>query len=645
MTASERISDAPQAAPAAPYRFGHRWMLAALSLLLIAGLWVFSPGLFIVDEALYSLAARTFANTQGFTIENGWARHHSENLRTWLLMRGPGGLTPQYPAGQAVISAPFYAALGNRGLMLMNVLAACGTLFATNALAIRWTNDRAAALAAVILLVGATFWLDYVHAVWPQSIAVLSVVLALLATTIALDEDRLAARYCVGAGAAVGAGMLFRTDPILALPALGLALFLFSTRPIRANAWLTAGIVPFLILISAMNFIKFGTFNPLSYGRSDGGGTTLSHHWPALVVLGAGGLLVIGARLSGWKPSRRIVLAGLAACCLAALLIQPVGAMAMRYLFGAWALGIDATWLAGTREGIVAQPDGTASFWGFWKKALAQSVPWFGLVAAAAWQPTDARFRRAQLIVLIVAAAWTLPFFMTAWEGGFGSNMRYMLPLLPLLTVVAAKQLADIAREAGENSHRWLGAGFLAGVILLVGWTLAHPSGAAGAQQVLPTWIFFAIVVAALGSGVQWPWQGGVRRVCLLMVGVGLCASCLNLTLDIATTQRQRAKDWNARLEAAHLPDKALIYTVDPHITDWGFRPGRLVAMPIRTNPKFDPRLIDRALDDGFRVLVHSEYDTSELAERYGERLVPSRYSYDGIVYLEVLPAGKGRAR
>ena len=46
--------------------------------------------------------------------------------------------------------------------------------------------------------------------------------------------------------------------------------------------------------------------------------------------------------------------------------------------------------------------------------------------------------RRSVALVLVVAGLWALPFALRAWHGGLGSNMRYLLPLLPGLCALAA---------------------------------------------------------------------------------------------------------------------------------------------------------------------------------------------------------------
>ena len=92
-------------------------------------------------------------------------------------------------------------------------------------------------------------------------------------------------------------------------------------------------------------------------------------------------------------------------------------------------------------EGV---PDGTRSFWGLSKKALGQSLPWLGLLALLLrpqlWQGRSRSFTCA----LIFTALFMLPFLIRSWHGGMSSNMRYFLPALPVLSILAATLIHDL---------------------------------------------------------------------------------------------------------------------------------------------------------------------------------------------------------
>lgn len=602
--------------------------------LLLAGAFVVSPGLFNIDEFVLFAGAKAFLSSGALTVENGWGQFASPDLKLWILVAGPHGLAPQYPPGLSVVGAPLLAVFGPRGLMLPNVVAAIGTLVVLWRLAERHFGGRGVALTSVLMLAGASFWLDYVYAVWPHVIGVFCVTLALLWVLDALEGDERLGLKAFGAGAAVGLGLLFRTDTVLAIPALGLIAILFARRPFRIGAFFGAGLAPFVALASAANQAKFGTFNPLSYGQTGSGGTTLSAHLVPIAALAAVSLLIVAVRFSKWRPGRRTWLIGLVVVALAAGLTPAVRAFVGHYLAGAWALLVDATTIHDPRPSVRPMPGGLLSFWGLWKKALGQSMPWLGLLLLAVHARKDAALRRAVWVVLILAGVWSLPFFITAWHGGMSGNMRYLLPLVPALCALSARLLIDLAAPLAQ-ARRVLLAGALAGVGAIGLWMTLHPTGAGGAQQILSTWMLGMIAVLSLLAGLRWTGQPAVRAACLGAIGAGLVASTFYLVADVGQTQAARAANQAIAAGMDRLPERAVAYVPGPYIVDWAFEPGHLGAMPGHDG-RIDAALVDQALADGYRVLVWPGQADATLRARYGARLGRSGVSFPGGELLEV---------
>lgn len=615
--------------------------LLLTGIVLLAVSFLVSPGLFNIDEVVVYAGARAFLSTGGVAVENGWPEFASRDLSLWILVPGPHGLAPQYPVGPAVLGAPLLAAFGARGLMLLNVLAAIGTLFVLWELAKRHFGGAAVALTSVALLVGATFWLEYVYAIWPHSVGIFCVTLALLLVLDGLVAETRFELKALAAGAALGFGLLFRTDTILALPALGLVAILFARRPFRMGAFVGLGLLPFVIATSAVNYAKFGTLNPLSYGQATAGSTTLSSHLAPIVGLALVSLVLVGSRFTTWRPGKREYSIALAAAVLVLILSPAAGALAQRYLAGAWGLLVDSTIIHDPRPGVQAGPGGVLSFWGLWKKALGQSMPWLGLLFLAFHGPRDHELRRLQWIVLIVAAVWSLPFFMRAWHGGMGSNMRYLLPLVPMLCALSARLLLDLARPIA-NAPTAVAIGGMAGVVVIGLWMVLHPTHGGGAQQILSTWILAAVSGLALASGVRWRGQPIVRIACLGAIGSGLAASIVFLAADFGQAQTIRGAVETRSVATANLPDRTLIYAPPTYVSRWAFQPGHVVAMPGtgersgRWDESVDQTLIDQALDKDYRVLVWPGLADPSLRDRYGARLVRSGIDYPGGEFLEV---------
>jgi general stress protein CsbA len=505
-------------------------------------------------------------------------------------------------------------------------------------LAARHFGGRAVALVGVALLVVASFWLEYVHAIWPHSVSVLCVTAAFLLILEGLDGGPGLGLKSLAAGAVVGVGFLFRTDSVLAIPAIGLIAILLAERPFRMGAFFGLGLAPFVALACAVNEAKFGTLNPLSYGQS-GGNTDLSAHLPAIAALAFVSLVLVGSRFTRWRPGRREYAIGLVALVLVVVFSATLRDLAQRYLSGAWALAVDATTVHDPRPGVQHQPGGVLTFWGLWKKALGQSMPWLGLLFLAAHMRQDAGLRRSQGAVLILAAVWSLPFFMTDWHGGMGSNMRYLLPLVPALCALSARYLLDFARPI-ENAPRIFLLGAWAGALAVALWGALAPTGGGGAQQILSTWILAAVAALALLSGLRWRGQGVVRVACLGVIGAALAASASYLLSDIRQAQHVRADAQARSLAMADLPDRTLAYAPPAFVTYWGLQPGHILAMP-DDHHIFDTALIDQALADGYRVLVAPPYATRRLRAHYGPRLVDSGLPFaGGGKFLEVKVAG-----
>ena len=120
----------------------------------------------------------------------------------------------------------------------------------------------------------------------------------------------------------------------------------------------------------------------------------------------------------------------------ATFMIAPLQSGLLRVITGMHAILIDATIIQDNRAGgLQRMADGTVLFWGLPKKALAQSLPWLGCLAALAGLARAER-RQSILFVLIIFAGWSVPFVVGSWHGGFGANMRYFLPSVVLLAIL-----------------------------------------------------------------------------------------------------------------------------------------------------------------------------------------------------------------
>ncbi|MEM8804030.1 MAG: hypothetical protein AAGF55_16005, partial [Pseudomonadota bacterium] len=327
--------------------------------LLVYALTAARLGVFIIDEAIYLFAADTFAATGGFTLQNGLHLSQSADLfLSNLLSQGPDGMTSQYPPGSAVVWAPLVERWGVRGIVVFNTACLVAAVFVTFALARRLLSAELAALASLLFLFG-TFALEYAFVLWPHSVSVLTVLLAWLLFLQALDADRRAFALAFASSLILGAGVLFRIDNVLAVPAFGLLAILFAARFGAVAFGGIVGLAVPMAMLSLANMMKFGTLNPLSYGVKDGGSTNLSVYVPfAAVLLALAGVvwLVRSRKLRATPVSIGLAIAVVAA---AGVLVPELQRMAVKYANGVMRLVVDARQIPSPFSGVMDMPDGT----------------------------------------------------------------------------------------------------------------------------------------------------------------------------------------------------------------------------------------------------------------------------------------------
>jgi 4-amino-4-deoxy-L-arabinose transferase-like glycosyltransferase len=595
--------------------------LAALLAVLVVAAFLVSPGLFTIDEFIIYAGADAMLRSGTFTVQNGVPGLPSEQIELLLLNPGPSGLTPQYPPGTALAGAPLLALFGVRGLILLNTVAAAGTIYVLYRLASRHFGGPAVALVAAGLLTFGTFFLEYAYGVWPHATAVFFVVAAFALVLDSVADARWPASRMLLVGALVGLGILFRTDSVLAIPAIGLALFFFCERPTRQVALAGLGLLPFIAVASLINQAKFGTYNPISYGHAGPGTTNLANHLLAIAALAVLGLAALALRHVWFRlPNRKPAL--WLGAVLAAVAVAFAHDLALRYLHGFWALVVDATAVTDARPGVVYLPDGTVAFWGLWKKALGQSMPWLGLLLAGIYR-SERIGARTKWSLLILFVVWSVPFFPKDWHGGMGSNMRYFLPLVPFACAFAAGLLVELWRSIEEPKHP-LAIGTLVGMGATLGWVLFHPTHRGGSEQILPTWIFLATAALALASGLHWRGRALVRGGLLALVGAGLGISLLLAINDFRAAQGLRNQSLALSARFAALPDRAVVYAPSRYLIGWALEPGHVAALPDSASGAIDDRLIGQAFREGYRVFVWPAYVTDALRAQPGTRLVPS---------------------
>ena len=118
---------AAAAAPAAaadPERSSGRrpWrvVILLLGLHLAFSLVVNEPGYLTYDSGTYHFMVKTFAETGGFTVRNGYEELPSPALVVAQLRTPTGELVAQYPETYTFLALPFYLVMGYPGLIFIN---------------------------------------------------------------------------------------------------------------------------------------------------------------------------------------------------------------------------------------------------------------------------------------------------------------------------------------------------------------------------------------------------------------------------------------------------------------------------------------------------------------------------------------------
>lgn len=578
------------------------------ALLLFVGAFFASTGLYNIDEAIYLAAMESMSGRGSLIIENGYEQFQSDGLRLWFLVWGPNGLAPQYPPGTAIAGGLFHFVMGVRGPIVLSALAAIATLFVTRALARDVSGREDVALLSVILLFAGSFWIDYAFAVWPHAISVLFVTCAVLCTLRALPDAKASGYWAALAGLAVGVGLSIRTDTVLILPTIGVAFLIFAARPWRCCVFSAIGLLPGCLAIALINNYKFGTFNPISYGGHDKGGIALSSHLGSIAALALVFVLLLVLRRVRWSAQLKTAAWVLGAVALVAIILVPkLSAFAHAYILGVYRLGIDLRAIDEVNQNIVAAGDGTVLFWNVAKKALGQSMPWIGVMALLAVQPWPLRARASIWVFLVAIVVWTLPFVVRSWHGGLGNNMRYFLPVLPIISVIGALLWQELATIAG-GGIRYLKIGVYAGFLIACTWSLFGPGSIFGLEQIAATYLLIATAFAALFVGLGGRARPIAAHLTQSLGAAGFVFAMWFGIVDLVVTQARRDFFETAGPRLSEIPSPSVIIGLPELYYFQLHRADGMLYLPDRVTGEIDAAFLDQALKSGYRMFASPSF-------------------------------------
>ncbi len=233
--------------------------------LLVSSIWV-APGHATIDEGVYDFMLRDFVTRGSLAIWNGYEEFPSPELLLATMVVHDGTLLSQYPHVFTILATPFYWLFGYRGVFLLNALSFVGAVVVCFLLAQRLFRDSSLSLNSCLVLIFATFAWEYAQTGYPHAVSMLLVVLAVYCAVCSLQAPRGRRElwWAYAAGLTLGLGVGVRLDTIFALPAMLLPfVFAHPWRP-RPAVVLSAGLLPGLIVLSVINYLKFGTISPFS---------------------------------------------------------------------------------------------------------------------------------------------------------------------------------------------------------------------------------------------------------------------------------------------------------------------------------------------------------------------------------------------
>ncbi|MEL6568274.1 MAG: hypothetical protein AAFQ22_07640 [Pseudomonadota bacterium] len=526
------------------------------------------PYAFSIDEMIYVEMARAFWQTGVLFISERGGVSGAPELVLTLTHGIDGKVYPEFPALYGIIAAPFYGLAGVRGLVFLNAISFFAVLWLTLRI-VRHLYGLALDRRFVAgLLALATFTPAYGMGIWPHMFA-LALVLAGVERATAHLADRQAPDRVrlILAGLWLGCAIAIRSDS--ALPAIALVYWmaLFGAPGQRmAPLWLIFGMAPFLVLSSALNGEKFGTYFPISHGPDDGwtqlGPYTL--HLTALLGALATAIWINPeeGRCKAWLARLRTPYYAIPALMIAASVVL-LAAPTRSFAWNTFVLVTNLQWIAPEQIEHAAKTDaaGLVHILGIYKRALIQSAPWLVLAGVAVGGFAFGQRTAARGLCILMTCTVIGFYGLQNEQGGYGHNMRLFLPALPFLAILSVDGFTSLCRGVGARQRRTglvLG-GIIGSCIIAVAWLGLVPPGSVFLYIPLAVAAALLALSLAVSAGRRQQW---LKRGWLLVTGAAVAMGCLATLSDIAG-QHSRAAYFApiTKTAAASLPKGSLLVT------------------------------------------------------------------------------------
>jgi hypothetical protein len=500
-------------------RRAQSWLLITIAAIVIGAAALRWHSNLTVDDRTY-LEMIQAVSAHGLPYRAGLPVEQFPELRARWHVEHDGRLWSIYPPLFAYVGLPAYRVGGVRGVIRFNVLLLAAIAVGVFGVARRLGGSPAVAGGAAAAAIFAT-------PVWAQAIVVnsapLAVALVVWSVLVALDavapasgdgagrRGRAALAGFLGGGA-IAANLL----AVGMIAGLGAAIGAMRGGARRIGLWFCAGVLPWLAVLSLFNRVRFGSFNPVSYGPCQ---------WRSCAETGIdrltlGAQLATGVPLAAWaacvgaallmaRGSRRRLAAAIAIGCASLLLVPVLRHTAAGMLTIAYALVVDVS-VFDLGAGFSRAASGPGVFLDRWViKSLVQATPFVPVAALALVQGTNDERRRAALVlspcVALVATLMLRMRLPLAYALGFPFvNERFITFAAPL---VVAPAIVVIGRARWNRTATALAAGVACAVAI---WFGREADDADTVRRILLLYGSLAIAAVTLygaARSAQWaPW-------------------------------------------------------------------------------------------------------------------------------------------
>lgn len=591
---------------------------------IVVTLFTAVPGYLSQDDMFYHWMAESMAKRGALDLWNGYGELPSPELVHPAHTAHGSRIFPPHPYLFPILAFPFYRVAGFSGLIVLNCLCFIGLVALCFFTARKLFHDDDLALNSCLILIFGTFAWEYSQAGWPHISSALFILAAyfLFVDAFRAQTPRRARCFAVASGLVGGLAMGIRIDCMLVFAGLVLP-FLYSRpwRPVEAMLILF-GALPGLILLAVTNQVKFGVFNPFTYG-----GAVVMSHVPGWSVIIPAAI----ALLSVWVFTRESVVERFegrllhlyvtaALLLLLGLLIVPeVRKVAMSALANAYTMLFDIRSLspASSFPPMIRTAGGAVVYNGALKKGLLQSLPFLPLLIVPGWFLFRRGVDRAALAVLVpVPAAYlaynSYAFLQLEAGGGLGLNLRYLLPCLPFLAILCAFGLRELRRRTGRPLSLGLAAGACAGTVAIY-FVLVVRGGGSPDRLEFPLMILPLLMAFALLILLPWGLVKGFEKRPLLISATWAVlivsftwSGLVAFLYDYPNHRRPRVVHYGfARLLLPKIPDHSIFFagqgffTASARLLEKG---NVIIAYPARDRYEDFPRLLAYHLGVGRRA-------------------------------------------